>query len=42
MGEHSRPRRRSIPMKNVTPFFLAVGMERGSEQDIRLAADPTA
>jgi len=28
-------------MNHVIPFFVAVGMERGSEQYIRLAADPT-
>ena len=29
-----------IMMNHVFPFFLAVGMERGSEQYVRLAADP--
>jgi hypothetical protein len=28
-------------MNHVIPFFVAVGMERASEQYIRLAADPT-
>jgi len=28
-------------MNHAMPFFVAVGMERGSEQYIRLAADPT-
>jgi NAD(P)-dependent dehydrogenase (short-subunit alcohol dehydrogenase family) len=28
-------------MNHVFPFFVAVGMERGSEQYVRLAADPT-
>ena len=27
-------------MNHVIPFFVAVGMERGSEQYVRLAADP--
>ena len=30
-----------IMMNHVIPFFVAVGMERGSEQHVRLAADPT-
>jgi hypothetical protein len=29
-----------ILMNRVFPFFLAVGMERGSQQYVRLAADP--
>jgi len=28
-------------VNHAMPFFIAVGMERGSEQYIRLAADPT-
>jgi len=28
-------------MNHAIPFFIAVGTERGSEQYIRLAADPT-
>ena len=27
-------------MNHVIPFFVAVGMERGAEQYVRLAADP--
>ena len=27
-------------MSDVIPFFVAAGMERGSEQYVRLAADP--
>jgi len=30
-----------VLMNHVFPFFLAVGKERGSEQYVRLAADPT-
>ena len=29
-----------ILMSDVIPFFVAAGMERGSEQYVRLAADP--
>ena len=28
-------------MNHVIPFFVPVGLERGSEQYIRLGADPT-
>jgi hypothetical protein len=28
-------------MNHLIPSFVAVGMQRGSEQDTRLAADPT-
>jgi hypothetical protein len=28
-------------MNHVIPFFVAVGIERGSERHVRLAADPT-
>jgi hypothetical protein len=28
-------------MNHAIPFFVAIGTERGSEQYIRLAADPT-
>ena len=30
-----------ILMSHVIPFFAAAGMQRGSEQYVRLAADPT-
>ncbi len=30
-----------VMMNHVIPFFAAVGTERGSEQYVRLAADPT-
>jgi hypothetical protein len=30
-----------VLMNHVFPFFVAVGPERGSEQYVRLAADPT-
>jgi retinol dehydrogenase 14 len=30
-----------VLMSNVIPFFVAAGMERGSQQYVRLAADPT-
>jgi hypothetical protein len=30
-----------ILMSHVIPFFVAAGMERGSQQYVRLAADPS-
>jgi hypothetical protein len=29
-----------ILMSHVTPFFVSAGMQRGSQQYVRLAADP--
>jgi retinol dehydrogenase 14 len=41
-GEHFEgPAPIRLMMNQVFPFFLAVGQERGSEQYVRLAADPT-
>jgi NAD(P)-dependent dehydrogenase (short-subunit alcohol dehydrogenase family) len=42
IGEHfEAPLLMRALMNHVFPFFLAVGKERGSEQYVRLAADPT-
>jgi hypothetical protein len=41
MGEQFEgPAPMRILMSHVIPFFAAAGMERGSEQYVRLAADP--
>jgi NAD(P)-dependent dehydrogenase (short-subunit alcohol dehydrogenase family) len=41
IGEHfEAPAPIRIMMNHVFPFFLAVGMQRGSQQYVRLAADP--
>jgi len=42
MGElYEGPALMGVLMSHVIPFFVAAGMERGSEQYVRLAADPT-
>ena len=42
IGEHfEAPLLMRVLMNHVVPVFLAVGKERGSEQYVRLAADPT-
>ena len=42
IGEHFEgPAPIALLMNHVIPFFVAVGKERGSEQYVRLAADPT-
>ncbi|MDQ2714469.1 MAG: SDR family NAD(P)-dependent oxidoreductase [Chloroflexota bacterium] len=42
IGEHfEAPAPMRVMMNHVMPFFVAVGTERGSEQYVRLAADPT-
>jgi len=41
IGEHFEgPAVLRLLMNHVIPFFVAAGMERGSEQYVRLAADP--
>ena len=41
MGEHfDAPALDPSLMNHAMPFFVAVGMQRGSERHIRLAADP--
>ena len=41
-GEHfEAPAPIRLVMNHVAPFFLAIPTERGSEQYVRLAADPT-
>ena len=41
MGEHFEgPALTGVLMSHVIPFFVAAGMQRGSRQYVRLAADP--
>jgi len=42
MGEqYQGPALMGVLMSRVIPFFAAAGMEKGSQQYVRLAADPT-